>query len=229
MILRIVVGLTLTVAAFAVAGRRLWWLKRLAMSGQPAPERVAVCQVPSRPRGGNPAGRGNRPAEAAQVVGPRRGPCRDVLGVHRAAADDHRGVRGAVLAHLRDPWHRALGSDRVPGGPVRGRGAGRHHHVHGHPAAQRPAQGRPPVAVLRLAHPRRLGGARHDRRGHRHAAYLPGGAAEHRGVPLPARVGVRVLGGSADRCIPSGTASTACWRWSSSSRSWGWCWRFWWW
>src|SRR5215469_5602359 len=42
MILRMVIGLVLTVAAFAIAGRRLWWLKRLAFSGQPAPERVAA-------------------------------------------------------------------------------------------------------------------------------------------------------------------------------------------
>jgi Fe-S oxidoreductase len=35
-----IVGLGLTVIAFAVAGRRLWWLKRLAFTGQPAPERV---------------------------------------------------------------------------------------------------------------------------------------------------------------------------------------------
>ena len=39
MVLRITVGLVLTVVAFAIAGRRLWWLKRLALSGQPAPER----------------------------------------------------------------------------------------------------------------------------------------------------------------------------------------------
>jgi Fe-S oxidoreductase len=39
-VLRIVVGLVLTAVAFAVAGRRLWWLKRLAFSGQPAPERL---------------------------------------------------------------------------------------------------------------------------------------------------------------------------------------------
>jgi Fe-S oxidoreductase len=37
--LRIIVGLALTVIAFAVAGRRVWWLYRLAASGQPAPER----------------------------------------------------------------------------------------------------------------------------------------------------------------------------------------------
>src|SRR5215469_603751 len=41
-VLRIVVGLALTAAAFVLAGRRLWWLKRLAFSGQPAPERVAA-------------------------------------------------------------------------------------------------------------------------------------------------------------------------------------------
>ncbi len=40
MVLRMIVGLLLTAAAFAVAGRRLWWLKRLAFSGQPAPERL---------------------------------------------------------------------------------------------------------------------------------------------------------------------------------------------
>ena len=40
MVLRMIVGLGLTVIAFAVAGRRLWWLRRLAFSGQPAPERL---------------------------------------------------------------------------------------------------------------------------------------------------------------------------------------------
>ena len=44
MAVRIVVGLILTAVAFAIAGRRLWWLKRLAMSGQPAPERVAYAR-----------------------------------------------------------------------------------------------------------------------------------------------------------------------------------------
>ena len=42
MVLRMTVGLALTVVAFAIAGRRLWWLKRLALSGQPAPERIAA-------------------------------------------------------------------------------------------------------------------------------------------------------------------------------------------
>jgi Fe-S oxidoreductase len=43
-VLRMIVGLGLTVVAFAFAGRRLWWLGRLAFSGQPAPERVAYAR-----------------------------------------------------------------------------------------------------------------------------------------------------------------------------------------
>jgi Fe-S oxidoreductase len=41
-VLRIVVGLVLTAAAAVLAGRRLWWLGRLGLSGQPAPERIAA-------------------------------------------------------------------------------------------------------------------------------------------------------------------------------------------
>jgi Fe-S oxidoreductase len=44
-VLRIVVGLGLTVVAFAIAGRRAWWLKRLTFSGQPAPERLAYAKT----------------------------------------------------------------------------------------------------------------------------------------------------------------------------------------
>ena len=44
MVLRMIIGLGLTVVALAVAGLRLWWLKRLAFSGQPAPERVAYAR-----------------------------------------------------------------------------------------------------------------------------------------------------------------------------------------
>ena len=42
MAVRIIVGLVITAAAFVVAGRRLWWLYRLAKAGQPAPERIAA-------------------------------------------------------------------------------------------------------------------------------------------------------------------------------------------
>jgi len=62
-VLRMTVGLVLTVVAFAVAGRRLWWLKRLAFSGQPAPERVAaVREHPGR----------DVQAETAEVLGQRK-------------------------------------------------------------------------------------------------------------------------------------------------------------
>ena len=42
MTVRIIIGLALTAVAAAVAGRRLWWLYRLARAGQPAPERIAA-------------------------------------------------------------------------------------------------------------------------------------------------------------------------------------------
>ncbi|HEY1639134.1 MAG TPA: (Fe-S)-binding protein [Streptosporangiaceae bacterium] len=42
MALRIIIGLALTAVAAVIAGRRLWWLYRLATSGQPAPERIAA-------------------------------------------------------------------------------------------------------------------------------------------------------------------------------------------
>ena len=45
MVLRIVVGLGLTAVALAVAGHRLWWLKRLALSGQPAPDRIEAARA----------------------------------------------------------------------------------------------------------------------------------------------------------------------------------------
>ena len=49
MALRIIIGLVLTAAAAVIAGRRLWWLYRLARTGQPAPERIeAVRAHPGR-------------------------------------------------------------------------------------------------------------------------------------------------------------------------------------
>ena len=63
MVLRMTVGLVLTVVAFAIAGRRLWWLKRLAFSGQPAPERVAaVREHPGR----------DAAVETTEVIGQRK-------------------------------------------------------------------------------------------------------------------------------------------------------------
>ena len=63
MVLRITVGLVLTVVALAIAGRRLWWLKRLAFSGQPAPERVAaVREHPGR----------DVEVQATEVIGQRK-------------------------------------------------------------------------------------------------------------------------------------------------------------
>jgi Fe-S oxidoreductase len=40
-VIRLIIGLVATVVAFALAGRRVWFLYRVAMSGQPAPDRLA--------------------------------------------------------------------------------------------------------------------------------------------------------------------------------------------
>ena len=63
MVLRMTVGLALTVVALAIAGRRVWWLKRLALSGQPAPERLAF----TREHPGTDA-----EAQLTEVVGQRK-------------------------------------------------------------------------------------------------------------------------------------------------------------
>ena len=63
MVARIIIGLGLTAIAFAVAGRRVWWLGRLAFSGQPAPERVAAVRGhPGRDLG----------TQATEVIGQRK-------------------------------------------------------------------------------------------------------------------------------------------------------------
>ena len=63
MVLRMTVGLALTAIALAVAGRRLWWLKRLAFTGQPAPERVAAVRAhPGR----------DVETQATEVIGQRK-------------------------------------------------------------------------------------------------------------------------------------------------------------
>jgi Fe-S oxidoreductase len=62
-VVRIVVGVVLTVAAFTLAGRRLWWLLRVGRTGQRAPERIAaVREHPGRDAG----------VEAAEVIGQRK-------------------------------------------------------------------------------------------------------------------------------------------------------------
>ncbi|HTQ88699.1 MAG TPA: (Fe-S)-binding protein, partial [Streptosporangiaceae bacterium] len=58
-----IIGLGLTVIAFAVAGRRVRWLGRLAFSGQPAPERVAYARS-------HPAGEAE--TQLTEVIGQRK-------------------------------------------------------------------------------------------------------------------------------------------------------------
>ncbi len=63
MVVRIVIGLGLTVVAFALAGHRLWWLARVGRAGQPAPERLEAGRShPARDAG----------TEATEVLGQRK-------------------------------------------------------------------------------------------------------------------------------------------------------------
>ena len=63
MVLRMIVGLGVTVIALAIASRRMWWLKRLAFSGQPAPERIAAVRAhPGR----------DAEVQATEVIGQRK-------------------------------------------------------------------------------------------------------------------------------------------------------------
>ncbi len=63
MALRIIIGMILTAAAFAFAGRRLWWLYRVGRTAQPAPERIATV----RDHVGQDVGK-----EATEVIGQKR-------------------------------------------------------------------------------------------------------------------------------------------------------------
>ena len=122
MLLRMTVGLVLTVVALAIAGRRVWWLKRLAFSGQPAPERVAA--VREHP------GRDVATVQATEVIGQRKLLKWSVPGAAHAATfwgfivlllTIIESFGGAVLPDVLHPVDRALGIYRVHRGPVRGR------------------------------------------------------------------------------------------------------------
>ena len=187
MALRIVLGLLMTVAAVALAGRRA------VVAGPAGPGRAARAGADrggplargTRRRG--PGRGGVRAAEAAEVDDSGRGSLRHVLGLHHLDLHDHRGLRGPVLARVRDPRDRAFVRAGVPGGPVRGAGPGRADHLRADPAPQRSQAGGPGVPVRRVPHRRGLARAGHDLPGHSHAAAVPGRADQHRLFPLPAR------------------------------------------
>jgi Fe-S oxidoreductase len=62
-VLRIIVGIAVTVAALALAGQRVWWLYRVGRKAQPAPERVAAVRA-------HPGG--DVGIEASEVIGQRK-------------------------------------------------------------------------------------------------------------------------------------------------------------
>ena len=121
MALRIIIGLALTVVALTIAGRRLWWLYRIGRTGQPAPERIEAVR--------------QHPARDAEVRPPKCSAQRKLLQWTVPGIAHFVTFWGFIILiltliesygdlfsrSLRDPRHRALGVDRVPGGPPRGR------------------------------------------------------------------------------------------------------------
>ena len=85
------VGLVVTVAAFAIAGRRVWWLKRLAFSGQSAPDRVAA--VRSHPGT-------DLKVEATEVLGQHKLLKWTVPGMKRSVSERLRARKRSVACDL---------------------------------------------------------------------------------------------------------------------------------
>ena len=193
MTVRLVLGLLFTVVAFAVAGRRVWWLSRLIRTGQPAPGRLDG--VPARLR-----------AEVAEVFGQRKLLKWSVPGVAHFLT--FWGFVVLILTII-EAWGALF--DRDFHIPLIGRW----------PAvgfledlfAVGVLVGIVTFAILRLAaragpassatsrfygsHTRAgLGDPRDDLAGHHHPADLPRGADQHRRLPVRRQpVGVRVLDG----------------------------------
>ena len=187
MVLRIVVGLVLTAVAFAVAGRRLWWLKRLALSGQPAPDRIEAARAH--------LGR-DLETQATEVIGQRKLLKWSVPGAAHAATfwgfivllltiieaygdlfSRTFAIPGighwAVIGFIEDLFAVGVLAGIITFTVIRLR--------------EQPAQGRPQVTLLRLPHRRRLGRPGHDLPGHRHPAAVPRRPDQHRRVPLRPR------------------------------------------
>ena len=187
--MKLAIGAVLTFFAVALAGQRAERITRLIATGQPAPDRFEGAWAPPAGR----AGRGLRPAQAAQAADPRAGPLLHLLGLRDPADHHRRGLRGAVQRDLRPAPGRAQPAARLPPGPDRGRGPGQPGRLRGHPRARVAGPPGPGLALLRLPHRPGLGHPRHDRPGDRHPAAVPGGQGGQGHLPLR-RLGVRLHG-----------------------------------
>ena len=164
MLVRIILGLGVTVVGFGIAGRRFHWLSRLIRSGKPAPERTRGSILPKAE------------AEVTEVAGQRKLLQWTVPGLahfftmwgfwYHIAADHCGGLRGALPEDLPLSRHRPVGvgwlrrgllrRTAVPVGP---------HRLHHHPPEERPGQKGAPIPLLRLSHRCGLGRAGHDQPG----------------------------------------------------------------
>ena len=202
MLIRIILGLGVTVIGFGIAGRRFHWLSRLIRSGQPAPDRTRGSIIPKVE------------AETVEVAGQRKllqwtvpGLAHfftmwgftvllfTILEAYGALFD--RDFFIPLIGHwqwigfLEDFFAVAVLISLGVFTVIRIQNA--------------PAEEAAPVPLLRLAHRRGLGRPGHDRRGHGHPDRLPGRPDQHRELPLRL-VGLRLPRRGQSGCSRSGRA-----------------------
>ena len=103
MVLRMTVGLVLTVVALGDRGAPAVVAEAAGVDRAAGAGADRGGPVASGPGCGDPGDRGGGAAQAAEVDGAGRGARGDVLGFHRAVADDHRGLWRLVFPDVRDP------------------------------------------------------------------------------------------------------------------------------
>ena len=179
MLIRLIVGLGMTAIVGLLAVRRVGWLVRLVRSGKPAPGHTddLAQRVVGRDR------RGPRPTPAAEVVDPRPGALLHHVGLLHPAhghieaygalfhRDFHIPIIGrwAALGFLQDFFALAVFLGMTTFAIIRLR--------------CEPERDRPRVAVLRLAHRRRLAGPVHDLQRDLDAALFRGSAVNNGNLP----------------------------------------------
>ena len=169
MLIRLVVGLGLTAIIALLAVRRVLWLAKLTLSGQPVSGRTD--DVGTRVW-----------TQITEVFGQRRllkwsipglAHFLTMWGFFILAHGLRRGLRRPVPAELPHPDRRPVGRAGLPAGLHRPRRVSRHRHVCHHPVALRTEGIRPFITVLRLPHRRRLADPVHDLHGHLQLRDLP--------------------------------------------------------
>ena len=205
--MRLAIGLVMTLAAFAVAGRRVHYLYGLIGSGQPAPGRLD--------------GIGTRAKDQLrEVFGQRKLLQWSVPGVaHFFTFWAFIVLAATILEAYGALFDRDFAIPVIGHWPLLGfledffavAVLVSHRDVHRDPHRAGAEPQAAPVPLLRVAHRRRLAGPVHDLQRRVDAVPLPRRAGQHRRLPVRRR-GVRVAGGGHVAGARSATTPTRRWR-----------------